>query len=147
MRFQVLLITLAFTALAAHGEPVYRSVMPDGRIIYGDKPAPGAKEAKEVTLSKPNIIAPVSTKPPAAKPAPNAKPGDSGAGPDAVRIAQEKLDAAKAALEAGREQKEGDRTGTARKGASQLNDNYYKRVKELEDAVTAAQKQLDDARR
>ena len=149
MRQAVLLFVLVFAALTAHGQAVYRSVMPDGRIIYGDKPAPGASEAKEVTVSKPNIIAPVSTKPPPAKDAPPAKPKDAGAGAgtDTVASAQQRLDAAKAALEAGREDQEGDRIGTARKGASQRNDAYYRRVKELEDAVAAAQKQLDDARR
>lgn len=150
MRHAILLFTLACAALTAHGQPVYRSVMPDGRIIYGDKPAPGASEAKEVTLPKPNIIAPVSTKPPpAAKPAPGDKPKGAGAESetDPVKRAQQRLDAAKAALEDGREQTEGDRTGTATKGASRLNDEYYKRVKTLEEAVAAAQKQLDDARR
>ena len=142
MRQTLLLIALAFAALTAQAQAVYRSVMPDGRIIYGDKPAPGATEAKEVMLPKPNIIAPVST-----KPDPASQTKDTGAGADRVRSARQALDAAKAALEAGREQKDGDRIGTARKGGSQLNDAYYQRVKALEDAVTAAQKQLDDARR
>ena len=143
MRQAILLFTLAFAALTAHGQAVFRSVMPDGRIIYGDKPAPGASEAKEVTLPKPNIIAPVST-----KPAPATKPKDAGAeaATDPVKSAQQRLDAAKAALEAGREEKEGDRIGTV-KGTARLTEAYYQRVKALEDAVAAAQKQLDDARR
>ena len=150
MRLAIFVFTLGFTALAVHAEPVYRSVMPDGRIIYGDKPAPGASEAKEVTLSKPNIIAPVSTKPPpAAKPVPGDKPKGTVAEPDTdpVARAQQRLDAAKAALEAGREEQEGDRIGTVKKGSSQRSEAYFKRVKSLEDAVAAAQKQLDDARR
>ena len=146
MRQTLLLIALAFAALTAQAQAVYRSVMPDGRIIYGDKPAPGAKEAKEVILQKPNIIAPVSTKPDPAVQQKDAGTGTS-AGIDRVKSARQALDAAKAALEAGREQKEGDRIGTAKKGASQLTDGYYQRIKALEDAVTAAQKQLDDARR
>src|SRR5512141_451021 len=131
MRQAILLITLAFAALTAHGQVVFRSVMPDGRIIYGDKPAPGAKEAKEVTLPKPNIIAPVATKPPPVAPAPGDKPKSSGAeaGTDRVKSAQQKLDAAKAALEEGRELREGDRIGTVgsgKKGQSQPREEYYK---------------------
>mgnify|MGYP001178131621 CR=1 FL=1 len=45
MRRSILLFTFALFALTAHGQVVYRSVMPDGRIIYGDKPARGAKKS------------------------------------------------------------------------------------------------------
>lgn len=143
MRQAILLLTLVFAALTAHGQAVFRSVMPDGRIIYGDKPAPGAKEAKEVTVSKPNIIAPVSTKPP-----PDAKPKEpaGGVAADPVKAAQQRLDAAKAALDTGRLEQDGDRIGIA-KGGARLSDAYFQRVKALEDAVAAAQKQLDDTRR
>jgi len=143
MRQILLLIALALAATAAHGQPVYRSVMPDGRIIYGDKPAPGASEAKVVNLPKPNIIAPVSTKPP-----PAAKPKDAGKEPaaDPVKDAQQRLDAAKAALDAGRLEQEGDRIGTV-KGTARLSEAYFQRVRALEDAVIAAYKQLEDARR
>ena len=138
---------LACAAPLAQGQTVFRSVMPDGRIIYGDKPAPGASEAKEVTLQKPNIIAPVSTKPPAAaKPGPGDKPKGAGPAGDAVKNAEQRLDAAQAALEAGRQETGGDRIGTV-KGNARLTDAYYQRVKSLEDAVAAAQKQLDEARR
>ena len=142
MRQTLLLLALACAALTAQAQAVYRSEMPDGRIIYGDKPAPGAKEAKEVVLQKPNIIAPVST-----KPGPSVQQKDAGAGGDRVQSARQALDAAKAALAAGREEKEGDRIGTATKGSARLTDAYFQRVKALEDAVAAAQKQLDDARR
>ncbi len=144
MRLAILVSTLALIAPAAYGQTVFRSVMPDGKIVYGDKPAPGAKEAKEVTLTKPNIIAPVSIKPP-----PSAKPKDAVADTpaDPVKAAQQRLDAAKAALDAGREERDGDRIGTANKGITQRTDTYYQRVKALEDAVAAAQKQFDDVRR
>ncbi len=41
-----LLLLLAMLATGAHAQAVYRSVMPDGKIVYGNKPEPGAKEAK-----------------------------------------------------------------------------------------------------
>jgi hypothetical protein len=41
--------TLAIGVCAAHaGEPVYKSTMADGRIVYGESPAPGAKRVDKV---------------------------------------------------------------------------------------------------
>jgi len=140
----MLLIALALAATAAQGQTVYRSVMPDGSIVYGDKPAPGAKEAREISLPPPNIA-----KPPPAPPkqsAPATAPGQPAAGSadDPVRSAERELQKAKAALEAGREPKPGERVGTAG-GASRLTDAYFERIKSLENAIAGAQKKLDDA--
>ena len=144
MRQAMLLIALALAATAAQGQTVYRSVMPDGSVVYGDKPAPGAKEAKEISLPPPNI-----SKPPPAPPkksAPAIAPGQpaSESPDDQVRNAERELQKAKAALEAGREPKPGERVGTAG-GASRLTDAYFERIKSLENAIAGAQKKLDDA--
>ena len=137
----LLLLVLAAPALPAQG--VYRSVMPDGKIVYGSKPEPGAKESKQVNLPPANISVP-TPRGPAATPTP---PGSSDSD---IKNAQQALDAARAALEAGREPQEGERIGVARKGGaanSQLNDAYYQRIRTLESAVTAAQTRLDAAQR
>lgn len=42
----VLLVFAAPTAFAA--EEIYRSSMPDGRIIYGESPFPGAKSVRKI---------------------------------------------------------------------------------------------------
>lgn len=143
MRQATLLIALAFAATAAQGQTVFRSVMPDGSIVYGDKPAPGAKEVKEVTLPPPNISKPP---PPPKKSAPAATPGQPAADSpvDPVKSAELDLQKAKAALEAGREPLPGERIGTAG-GGSRLTDAYFERIKSLENAITGAQKKLDDA--
>jgi hypothetical protein len=120
--------------------------MPDGKIVYGDKPAPGAKESKQVNLPPPNIAAP--TQPSAVPADPNAPAGNNNN--NEITTARQNLEAAKKALEAGREPQEGERTGIVSKGGgarSQLNETYYQRIKSLEDAVTAAQNQLDAAQR
>jgi hypothetical protein len=143
MQQTLMLLVLAIAAAAAQAEPVYRSHMPDGRVVYGDKPAPGATESRLVDQSKQNIVEPVRSAPAAQK---KRDSGGARAGEDRVASAQKALDAAKAALEAGREVGEGDRLGVAKKGASRLSDEYYERVKRLEDEVAAAQKELDDAR-
>jgi hypothetical protein len=118
--------------------------MPDGKIVYGDKPAPGAKEAKQVNLPPPNIASPTQPGAGATGAAdPNVPAGSNAA---EVAAARQNLDAAKKALEAGREPQPGERTGTAG-GMSRLNETYMQRIKGLEDAVAAAQNQLDAAER
>lgn len=147
MRQAVLVITLALAAATALAQqPIFRSVMPDGRIIYGDKPVPGAKEAERVRLPPSNIASP--TQPSGAGASPRQQALDAA---DAeVQDAQRVLDAAKAALEAGREPQEGERAGTTinkgrSTGSTRASDTYVQRIEALEDAVAAAQKNLDDA--
>jgi hypothetical protein len=143
------LLALAALAGTAHAQ-VFRSIMPDGKIVYGSKPEPGAKESKQVDLPPPNIASPPPAAAPAKKPAGNAEgpAAKDGKGPGAIDVAaaRQKLEAAQKALEDGREPREGERTGTATKGMTQLNEDYYKRIKTLEDAVTAAQTEYDTAR-
>jgi hypothetical protein len=145
MRQAIFLIALAFVATTAQAQAVFRSVMPDGKIVYGDKPAPGAKESKQVNLPPPNIS--TSTQPQAS---PADAPAAAGSNSVEIAAARQNLEAAKKALEAGREPLEGERTGIARKGGavnSQLNEAYFQRIQSLEQAVAAAQQQLDEAQR
>ena len=144
-RFVVLLLALALGAPAAYAQPVYRSVMPDGKIVYGDKPAPGAKESKQVNLAPLNI----STPTPAADAGPSSNPADTAGNNPEVAAARQRLEAAQKALNDGREQREGDRIGVAKGGgaSSRLSDTYLERVKALEDAAAAAQQQLEEAQR
>jgi len=144
-RYIPLLLALALGSAAAHAQAVFRSVMPDGKIVYGDKPAPGAKESKQVNLAPLNI----STPTPAADAGPSSNPADGTGNHSERAAARQRLEAAQKALAEGREQREGDRIGVAKGGGatSRLSDSYLERVKALEDAVTAAQQQLEDAQR
>jgi hypothetical protein len=142
MKDTKILVALAFVATTAHAQAVFRSVMPDGKVVYGDKPAPGAKESRRVDVSSPNIATPTQ---PGAVSAPTPQQQALDTADAQVKAAQQELQAAKAALEAGSEPREGERIGTATKGGSQLTDAYYQRIKSLEAAVAAAQKKLDDA--
>jgi hypothetical protein len=139
-RHAIILIAFALAAATAHAQGIFRSTMPDGRIIYGDKPAPGAKESKEVTV-QPNIAVPP---PQPAAPAPSPQQKDFDKADADVKKAQQELDRARAALAGGTEPQEGERIGT-KSGASRLNDAYAARIKSLEDAVVTAQARLDDA--
>jgi hypothetical protein len=157
-------------ATAALGQTFYKSTMPDGKIILGDKPAPGAAKVEEMRVTPGNIApsnpsgaappirrgdesserrAPMAAPPGAPRPV-VATPGGAGAAqgadPDArLREAQDRFDAASAAADRGREPLEGERTGTA-SGMSRLNDVYWARQKQLDDSVSAAQQELDAAR-
>ena len=141
IRNTILMLALTLPALVHAQGFYYQSVMPDGRVVVGDEPAPGAKEVRKIPLVKGNVSAPLSSPPPPGA----ARQQQALDGADAkIRQAQDQLQSAKAALESSREPLPGERIGTAG-GASRLTDAYHQRIKKLEDAVTAAQKGLDDA--
>jgi hypothetical protein len=149
MLLRCLLLTLlcAFGLPFAHAQDMFRSVMPDGKIVYSDKPAPGAKESKKINLAPLNIATPQQA--PDTVPPP---PGTAGPTVDKnaeLAAARQRLEAAQKALEAGREQREGDRLGVAKgSGAtSRPSESYLERVKQLEDAVNSAQQQVDTTQR
>jgi hypothetical protein len=137
----IFLLALALAAPAAHAQAVFRSVMPDGKVVYGDKPAPGAKESRRVDVSTPNIATPPQ---PGAVSVPTPQQQAADAADARVKAAQQELQAAKVALEAGSEPREGEHIGIAG-GGTRLTDAYFQRIKSLEAAVAAAQKKLDDA--
>src|SRR6266487_3647836 len=102
---------------AAAAQVLYKSILPDGRIVYGDKPAPGAAKVIE---SRPDI----------------SRAGIGGTSPrevqlleefrkariqrenaeERVRAAQNALREAEAARDAGKDPLPGERLGIARRG-------------------------------
>ena len=144
----VLLMILAFAATAVRADPnYYRSTMPDGSVVIGDKPAPGAASVKKIPLASPtqNTSTPPQDNGSNANGSGTSSNDDNIAAADtAVAQAQEKLDAAKAALASGQEPQPGERTGMVN-GLSRLNESYMQRIRGLEEAVAAAQKELDAA--
>ena len=49
MKSTITLLVLALAAPAVFAaEDLYRSVMPDGRTLYGESPAPGAKSVRKI---------------------------------------------------------------------------------------------------
>lgn len=126
---------------------IYRSVMPDGSIVYGDEPIPGARNAREIELPPPNVALPEPVPKPGVAGGAPAKPAASPleAAYEEFILASATLDAARAALAAGREPLAGETQGTAIPGRARHTDAYAKRIQGLEDAVAAAQKRLDEA--
>ncbi len=138
MRLALILMLSAFCA-GAQAQAIFRSVMPDGKIIFGDKPVPGAKESKPVVLRPSNVATPGPTSGGGAPPRQQALDGAT----NDANAAQQNLERARAALEAGREPAPNERIGT--KSGTRTTEGYDTRVKALEQNVSNAQKQLDDA--
>ena len=142
------------------GEPakkVYRLVMPDGRILYSDKPVKGAKVDETITFDPPpkgTASADVSGKPaePPLRTAPapvdrvTAIPpsGRSRTADDVeadVIRAEMLLEDARKRREVGAEPLPGERVGTAT-GGSRLSDDYHARQKRLAEEVAVAENVL-----
>jgi hypothetical protein len=137
-------------ATAASAQPVYKSTMPDGKVVYSEKPQSGATRIDKIEP-------------------PPAKTGVTGLTPEerarAEREAQQRavnaaaaakgekgaedarraLQQAEAARDAGKEPLPDERVGIAG-GGSRLNEAYFARQKALEDAVIAARKRAADSR-
>ena len=139
---------LAFAVLAAasgaQAQVVYKSTMPDGKVIYTEKPVPGATRVD--TIEPPPAKTGMSSLTPEEKARADefAKKRAAAAATKGNDLddARRQLKQAEAAREAGKEPLPGERTGTAG-GGSRLNEAYQARQKTLDDAVEKARKQLD----
>jgi hypothetical protein len=134
------------SSAAIGAQVLYKSTMPDGKVIYGDKPVPGAVKVEE---QKPDTSkAGIQT----------TQPGDKSAlkrmeqdrlkrerADEQVRSAEKALRDAEDALAKGEEPLPGERTGTAGKG-SQLNEAYWKRQEKLKKDVERARLDLERVR-
>jgi hypothetical protein len=132
--------------LPAAAQTVYKSTMPDGRVIYGPQPQPGAKKVDTVNAAPASTGASAITpgeREAAAKSA-KARTEAQAAGGNEVAAARDALKAAEAARAAGQEPLPGERIGTA-SGASRLTDEYFERQKKLAADVETAKRRLEDA--
>lgn len=144
-------------ALPAAGwaQTTYKSTMPDGKIVYGEKPAPGAVKSEPLQIS---------TKPMSGGARGREEESSSSTQQQRQQILQEgrsreekrqaaeaevqtwqqNLAAAQQAARNGVEPIEGERIGTAG-GASRLTDAYHERQRRLQADVVRAQGNLDNA--
>jgi hypothetical protein len=125
---------------------MYKSTMPDGQVIYGDKPAPGAAkvEPTKVAPATKGVIPPTPGETQVLRQLEADRARQDAAG-GRMRALEKALADAEAALAAGKEPREGERIGTA-SGASRLTDAYWERQKALESAVEKARRDLEAAR-
>jgi len=161
-------ITLAAVALvcalaapaSAWAQTTYKSTMPDGKVVYGEKPAPGAVKSEPLQINT--------------KPLSGSSGGTGGSRTEESSSSQnqqqrqqilqeglsreqkrqaadaeaqqwqQNLAAAQQAARNGVEPIEGERIGTAG-GASRLTDAYHERQRKLQAEVVRAQGNLDNA--
>ena len=140
----ILAIVFALAASSAAAQKMYKSVMPDGRVVYSEKPEAGAKSVDTVDAPAPSGITVVT--PQEKQRADQAKreaTQQTRSNASAVEEARKQLKQAEAAREAAKESREGERLGTV-KGGARLTDEYFARQKQADAAVDAARKRLQD---
>ena len=130
----------------AVAQTLYKSTMPDGSVVYGDKPAPDAVKVDETRpdIKKGGIGGTTPREQEALKEFEKGRLQREG-GQDKVTAAEQALRNAEAARAAGKEPLASERIGTAG-GASRITDDYYARQKKLDDAVEQARRDLEQAR-
>ena len=140
MKALAIAMLLASSAAFA-AQTLFKSTMPDGKIVYSEKPVPGAKRVD--TIEPPPAKTGTTTITPEEQARVKSPPGPAPQQAAAVEDARGALKKAEAAREAGKEPMAGERIGTAG-GASRLNDAYFERQKSLELAVEAARKRVQE---
>lgn len=150
------LVVIALLAALAGPSPagaqsIYKYAYPDGRVIYASKPVPGAKLLEEIEPPPPPDPANAARqkKDNAASSKDLGRAADRRAKSldqawDDLRRWTGRLEEAKAKLEAGREPREGERTGTAG-GKARMNDGYWRRQNNNERAVEEAEAHVQQA--
>jgi hypothetical protein len=133
-------------ALPAAAQVLYKSVLPDGRVVYGDKPDPSATKVEETKpdISKRGIGGSTPRETEALKAMEESRTRRETAD-EKGRSAQDALRAAEQARAAGKEPLAGERTGTAG-GGSRLNDAYYDRQRKLDEDVEKARRAAGQSR-
>lgn len=160
-RIHLTLIALvALAAAPAAAQTTYKSTMPDGKVIYGDKPIPGASKVQEISVAAPLLGTPAPSAPAGQQPSDrrHAKPAgqqrdaaqpnegaERGTRAQKIAEAEEALRRAEEAKRNGEEPLPGERSGVAG-GGSRLNEDYFERQKKLEDDATRARQALDQLR-
>ena len=135
--------------LQAQALKKYRT--PEGKIIYSDKPVPGATEIGEIAPPAPvDPAARAAAEKSARKDAEAAKSVDAqlkarDAQLERIAEAEAKLEEAERALKEGVEPRGGERTGIAG-GGTRLNDAYHARQKANQLAVEQARAELEALR-
>ena len=140
------IVAAALLLQPAVAQTLYKSTMPDGSVVYGDKPAPDAVKVEETRpdIKKSGIGGTTPREQDALKELERARLQREG-GQDKVTAAEQALRNAEAARAAGKEPLAGERIGTAG-GAARLNETYFDRQRKLEEAVEKARRELDAAR-
>lgn len=134
---------------------VYKSTMPDGKVIYAEKPVPGAKRVDKIEPppAKTGMTALTPEEKARAEQAAKARAEQQAkerAAAEAKQVdleaARKQLQQAQAARDKGKEPLPGERLGIVG-GGTRLTEAYHARQKTLDEAVQAARKRVEEAQR
>ena len=136
---------LCLLAVPAAAQTMYKSTMPDGKVLYSAQPEPGAKKVEKMVPSTQNSGIQLSTPDQKRDLDHRESQRQEEVSRRQAEIEQLKdaLAKAEAARDAGKEAQEGDFIGTAR--GMRLTEEYLERQKTLEANVQAARKRLEEA--
>jgi hypothetical protein len=123
----------------------YKSTMPDGKVIYGDKPVAGAAKVDQIKPATTQGITPSSTKEAGVLSDLERSRENREAKGNRLRAAEQAVTRAEAALAAGKEPLPGEHIGTAG-GGQRLTEAYFERQKQLEADLARARTDLANAR-
>ena len=151
--FVLMIAATAFCALLlqpAAAQTLYKSTLPDGRVIYGETPVTGAAnvEAIQPDTSKGGLGGTAGgTTASQREKLENMEKArlERERGQNKVQEAAKALKEAEDARDTGKEPYENERIGTAG-GNSRLTDAYFERQRRLEAAAENARRKLDEAR-
>lgn len=137
-------IALAIAPGAARAQPIYKSTMPDGRVIYGQKPSPGAERVNEIAPPPAQTGTATVTGQETLRLEQRMKARAQSAGAQSeLEDARRQLEQAESGREAAKEPQPGERVGLAG-GGSRLSDAYHQRQKSLDATLAAARKRVAD---
>jgi hypothetical protein len=133
-------------ATSSWAQIIYKSTMPDGRVIYGAEAVPGAKHVETIKpKTETTGVRPVGPKDEKALQQREMQREQQSTRQNEIQQAEQALRDAEAAQAAGKEPLPGERQGTAG-GTSRLTDEYWERQRALSAAVADARKRLDEVR-
>jgi hypothetical protein len=137
-----------FAALAypACAQTLYKSVTPDGRVVYSDKPPADAvkTEKKQMDTSKQGVVPPSDRDKTALKKMQSERKAAESS-QDRLRRAEIAVHDAEVAQSMGKEPQANERLGTV-SGNQRLTDGSWERQKKLEDALAKARSNLEKVR-
>ena len=144
------LVLAAFFAAELAAQPVYKSTLPDGRVIYGDRPDPAAVKVEEsMPDTSPRGIGGLSPQEAQTlremEAARLRRESDDAKVQARLQALQKAVVEAEAARAHGKEPLPGEHLGTVGGGA-RLNDSYWARQRSLDEAVEKARRDLEAAR-
>lgn len=143
----LVLISTQVLVAEAMAESIYKSVMPDGSVMYGQQPQPGASTVKKSTVDVGNTGVKAASK--AEIESLNRRAKERSRALDetlkSVQTTEADLRMAEADREAGIEPLPGERLGIVGRG-TRLSEAYWRRQQILEEHVETARQHLKSAR-